>query len=118
RPRADPRPRGHGRRASRTGLVLEEHGERGGEAVQERLAAHGADLARAEEARDRVVPEQFRDGATVVVGLVEHARAATVAGEEERPGRTLAVQRRAEALAQVGVGGGSVADVEAERLAD
>ena len=56
----------------------------GGEAVQERLAAHRADLARREEARGRRAGERLGDHHGVVVGAPEHAAAAPVAGEQQR----------------------------------
>jgi hypothetical protein len=51
--------------------------------VEERLAADGADLARAEEAGQGVSAERLSDGTGVVVGIGEEARPAPVAGEEQ-----------------------------------
>jgi hypothetical protein len=86
--------------------------------VEERLAADGADLAGAEEARYGVAAQQFADCARVVVWGGEEARPAPVAGEEESAGGTVAVDRVGQVLAQVLVGRVGVAHVEAERLAD
>jgi inner membrane transporter RhtA len=81
--------------------------DRRGEAVQERLAADRADLARGEEARRGSAAEGVADGERIVVGVAEHPAAATVAGEDERAGRRAA--RRAPAAAgrgrRVGRGG-------------
>src|SRR5436190_1741995 len=97
-----------------------EHGQRGREAVEEVAAADGADLAGAEEAR-RGNAQRVLDRGRIVVGQVEHVRAAAVAGEQQGAGRT----RRAkgerlspQGLAEVLVGGGPVADVHPHRLAD
>ncbi len=62
------------------------------EPVQEVAAADRADLAGAEEAAGRRA-ERVLERQRVVVGGLEHVRAAAVAGEQQRPGR--AVRRRA-----------------------
>ena len=94
--------------------------DRRGEAVQEVAPADRPDLAGAEEA-GRGHAEGVLERGRVVVGDVEHVRAAAVAGEQQRPGRALVAQRqrlRLQRLAQVLVGGRAVAHVHADRLAD
>src|SRR5581483_341642 len=99
-------------------LTLEEQRDRGREAVEERAPADGADLAAAEEPGDRVRADRTRDGERIVVRLREHVRAAPVAGERERAGGAAAAEPGVEALAEILVGAGGVAAVEAKRLAD
>src|SRR5262249_37462070 len=93
----------------------------GGEAVQEGLAADGADLAVAEKAGERDRAELGGHAARVVVGGAEQAGAAAVAATEHgggRPGLAQGLGGGGGPLAQVLVGGGGVAHLELERLAD
>ena len=62
---------------------LEQHGA-GGEAVQEVLAADGADFALGEEAGERNVAEALLQQRRVVVRLIEQPRPATVTGEQQQ----------------------------------
>ena len=80
-----------GTERSRPSLARED-GERRGEPVQEVAPADRADLAGAEEAAGRDA-ERVLDRDRVVVGDVEHVRAAAVAGEQQRAGG--AARRRA-----------------------
>ena len=58
-----------------------EEGDAGGEAVEEVFLADGAELSGGEEAGCGEVAEGGADGGRVVVGLVEEAGAAAIAGE-------------------------------------
>src|SRR2546430_1898866 len=60
-----------------------EQRDAGGEPVQEIAPAHWPDLARAERAGDRERAEQLVEDRRVVVGDLEEAAAAPVAGEQE-----------------------------------
>src|SRR5262245_27640624 len=88
--------------------------------MDEVLAADGAELALGEEAGHGDVPRLGADGPGVVVRLVEEARAAAVAGEEQGAGRPVLVGAEVELEqgVQVFVGSLGVADVELHRLAD
>src|SRR6266516_6438512 len=97
---------------------LEEDGQGGREAVQEGLAADGADLAAAEEAGQGLSPKRLGDDARVVIRLREHVRPAPVAGEEQRPGWPRLAERASERLAEICVRRGRIADEEAQGLAD
>jgi 3-oxoacyl-[acyl-carrier protein] reductase len=69
-----------------------EQRDRGGERVQEVLAADRSELSGAEEPGHRDLTEHFREERGVVVGLGEHPRSAAVAGEQQGPGRPAAVE--------------------------
>src|SRR5690606_8911781 len=97
-----------------------EQGHGRGEPVKEALAAHGPDLAVAEQARRGDAVELLGDRRGVVVRYGEHARAAAVAAEHERPAGVRGPEldpRLAQGGAQVLVGRPGVAHVEAHRLA-
>jgi len=88
--------------------------------VNEAARAHGSDLTRAEEPCRRRGSDLARQGIGVVAGAAEHVRPAAVAREHERAGRrAIELPRCAlERIAQVHVGGRSVAHVQANGLAD
>ena len=67
----------------RSGLL--EQGNAGGEAVDEVLAADGADLPHGEEAGDRDRAKELANDRNVVVGLGEEPGATAVASEQEGP---------------------------------
>ena len=69
-----------------------EQRDRGGEGVQEVLAADRPELSGAEEPGHRDVAEHLSQEPGVVVGLGEHPRATAVAGEQQGPGRPAAVE--------------------------
>src|SRR5436190_12117074 len=94
--------------------------------MQEVAPADRADLAGAEEAR-RGRAQGVLEGRGIVVGYVEHVRAAAIAGEEQRPGGATGAERlrlAAQGLAEILVGGGRIPDLkphglpDAHRLAD
>src|SRR6266542_5418375 len=68
-----------------SGLLGDHQGDAGGEAVQEVLRTHGADLAVAEEACRGDRPQEVRQRPSVVIRRPEQADAATVAGTQQRP---------------------------------
>ena len=100
-------------------LLLEQR-QAGGEAVDEVLAADGAELALGEEAGDRNGAGLGAEDARVVVGLVKQAGAAAVAAEDQRRPGPLLVRAQVELQqgVQVLVGCRGVADVELHRLTD
>src|SRR4051812_20606896 len=99
---------------------LLEEGHARGEAVDEVLAADGAEFALREEPRDRDRPRLPAHGRGVVVRRGEQPRPAPVAAEHQRGGGPAFVGAdvRLEHLAQVLVGAGGVAYLELDRLAD
>src|SRR3954453_6175006 len=107
--------------SSATSMTLgSEAGNARREAVDEAANAHRPDLAGAEEPGRRGGPDLLCERARIVAGRTEHVRAAAVAGDHQRAGG-LAVQvaRRAfQGAAQIDVGRGGVAHVQAYGLAD
>src|SRR5207253_560736 len=91
-----------------------EEDEAGGEAVQEAPSPDGPDLTSAEGSGQRDRPQQLLDERRVVVGVAEERAAPSVAGEEQRSLSGRVTEERPEIL----VGGGRVAHVELQRLAD
>lgn len=113
--------RGVGSLRMRGSIARSEEGDTRGEAVDVVAPRDGTDFTHGEEAGGGDGPEDGADGADVVMGFLEEARAASVAGDDERgiggcEGVLGAVAR--EEGFQILVRGGSVPDVELDGLAD